>query len=256
MILETALQEWNKHVSWPLLSQVEQDLVISRALVEIFNNDYLKSRVAFRGGTALNKLIFPHPLRYSEDIDLNRLEKGPAKKLIDEIRNALDEMLGQPKKVKSTDLSIKMIYHYPSVDGGTGKLKIEINIRETLPQKDLNKIPFEVKSLYFTGKTTIMAFDTEEMIGTKIRALYQRNKGRDLFDLYELGKLAINWDEVIKSFHKLKIGAGQKEFAPNLEEKMKDAEFLEDMIPLLPKEVSYNINDAYEWFCKVILPKL
>ena len=75
MILEAALQEWKKHVPWPLLSQVEQDLIISRALVEIFNNDYLKSRIAFRGGTALNKLIFPRPLRYSEDIDLNRLEK-------------------------------------------------------------------------------------------------------------------------------------------------------------------------------------
>ncbi len=192
---------------------MEQDLIISRALVEIFNNDYLKSRIAFRGGTALNKLIFPRPLRYSEDIDLNRLEKGPAKKIIDEIRNALDEMLGQPKKVKSTDLSIKMIYHYPSVDGATSRLKIEINIRETLPQKELNPIPFEVNSLYFTGETIVMAFDTEEMIGTKIRALYQRNKGRDLFDLYELGKLSVNWDEVVSSFHKLQIGAGQKEFA-------------------------------------------
>lgn len=230
MILEAALQDWKKYAPWPLLSYVEQDLIISRALVEIFNNDYLKSRIAFRGGTALNKLIFPRPLRYSEDIDLNRLEKGPAKKLIDEIRNALDEMLGQPKKVKSTDLSIKMIYHYASVDGSTGRLKIEINIRETLPQKDLNKIPYEVNSLYFTGKTTIMAFDTEEMIGTKIRALYQRNKGRDLFDLYELGKLTINWDEVVASFKKLSIGAGQKEFSKNLEEKMKTAEFLEDMM--------------------------
>jgi len=256
MILEAALQEWKKHAPWPLLSQVEQDLIISRALVEIFNNDYLKSHIAFRGGTALNKLIFPRPLRYSEDIDLNRLEKGPAKKLIDEIRNALDEMLGQPKKVKSTDLSIKMIYHYPSIDGATSRLKIEINIRETLPQKELNQIPFEVKSLYFTGKTTIMAFDTQEMIGTKIRALYQRNKGRDLFDLYELGKLSINWDEVIASFHKLQIGAGQKEFSKNLEEKMSDVEFSEDMISLLPKDISYNVKDAYDWFCKVLLPKL
>jgi len=96
-----------------------------------------------------------------------------------------------------------MIYHHPSIDGCTGNLKIEINIRETLPQKELSPIPFQVNSLYFTGKTTIMAFDTEEMIGTKIRALYQRNKDRDLFDLYELGKLLLNWEEVVSSFHKL-----------------------------------------------------
>ena len=34
-------------------------LIISRALVEIFNDDYLKKELRFRGGTALNKLHFP-----------------------------------------------------------------------------------------------------------------------------------------------------------------------------------------------------
>lgn len=256
MILETALEEWRKNAPWALLVQVEQDLIISRALVEIFNNDHLKSRVAFRGGTALNKLIFPKPLRYSEDIDLNRLEKGPVSPLINEIRNALDEMLGQPKKVKSTDRSIKIIYHYPSVDGGTGKLKVEINVRETLPQKSLSQIPFEMTSRYFTGKTTVMAFNAEEMIGSKLRALYQRNKGRDLFDLYEIGKLSVDWDEIVASFHKLNIGASQSEFEKNLELKMKDVEFLEDILPLLPVGVTYDAQIAYEWFKKVVLPRI
>jgi len=256
MIAKNVLETWRKNAPWPLLRQVEQDLIISRALVEIFNNEYLKSHVAFRGGTALNKLIFPKPLRYSEDIDLNRLEKGPAKDLIDAVRDSLDGMLGQPKKVKSTNRSIKMLYDYQSVDEAEARLKIEINVRETLPQKSLNKIPYAVESDYFSGKTTVMAFDTEEMIGSKLRALYQRNKGRDLFDLYEIGKISVDWDEIVSSFHKLNTGATKALFEKNLEEKMEDEEFIKDILPLLPDGVIYNAQLAHEWFKEVVLLKL
>ncbi len=79
MIPLTVVTAWRKHVNWPQDEQVEQDIIISRVLIELFNNDYLKNKVAFRGGTALHKLIFSEPLRYSEDIDLNRLEVGPVK---------------------------------------------------------------------------------------------------------------------------------------------------------------------------------
>ncbi len=69
MIPENILEGWRKNAPWPLLAQVEQDLVISRALVELYNNDYLKNKIAFRGGTALHKIILPKPLRYSENMD-------------------------------------------------------------------------------------------------------------------------------------------------------------------------------------------
>lgn len=212
MIAENILQLWRKNAPWPLLGQVEQDLIISRALVELYNNEYLKTRMAFRGGTALHKIILPKPLRYSEDIDLNRLENGPVKKFIDEVRGSLDQMLGQPKKVKSTDRSVKIIYHYDSVDGGIRKLKIEINVRETLPEKKLQEISYKVDSNYFQGSTKIMAFHTDEMIGTKIRALYQRTKGRDLFDLFEVNKTNVDWENIVSSFEKLNIGTSQKDF--------------------------------------------
>jgi len=256
MIAENILENWRKNAPWPFLGQVEQDLIISRALIELFNNDYLKSRIAFRGGTALHKLILPKPLRYSEDIDFNRLETGPAKKVIDEVRNSLNQMLGQPKKVKSTNRSIKMIYQYDSVEGGIRKLKIEMNILETLPEKELQEIPYSVKSDYFEGSSTIMAFNTEEMIGTKIRALYQRRKGRDLFDLFEIGKTNVDWANIVSSFKKLNIGASRKDFEKNLEEKMNNQDFFEDMAPLLPAGVTYDINEAYEWFKKEIIPRM
>lgn len=242
--------------NWPLDYQVEQDLIISRSLIEIFNNKYLNDKIAFRGGTALNKLVLPKALRYSEDIDLNRLENSPVKPVIDSFREALDEMLGQPARVKTTANSIKILYDYPSIDEGTKRLKVEINVRETLPSKPLLKVPYEVNSDYFKGKTTISAFDTEEMIGSKIRALYQRNKGRDLFDLYELSKLNLNWKNIVASFKLLNIGASRKDFEKNLALRMENPEFLEDIIPLLPSGVNYDPVTAFDWFSKEIVPRL
>lgn len=256
MIPKPVLDHWRQLAPFPLDQQVEQDLIISRSLVEIFNHAHLKDRIAFRGGTALNKLIFPKPLRYSEDIDLNRLEKGPAKELITAVREAMQPVLGEESSFKQTKNSLKFFYSYQAIDATSKQLKIEINVRETLPNKELAKVPYKVESDYFTGETTIVAFNTEEMIGSKIRALYQRNKGRDLFDLYELSKMKHNWDNVVASFKLLNIGASKKQFEKNLELKMKDDQFLEDILPLLPTGVTYDPQAAYKWFLEVIIPRL
>ena len=256
MIARPTIEKWRAYANWPLAGQVEQDLVISRALVDLFNHSYLRKRLAFRGGTALHKLVFPKGLRYSEDIDLNRLEEGPAKPIIDGVREALSGMLGQPKKVKSTKNSVKIIYDYDSIDGGTSRLKVEINTRETLPQRPLLHVPFTVDSDYFSGSTTVASFSVVEMISTKIRALYQRKKGRDLFDLYELSKLSMNWDEIVQSFKELKLEVSQLAYSNNLKLKISDKAFLEDIKPLLPIGHRYDPHEAYDWFAREIIPKL
>ena len=58
------VQEWSGTTPWPEPRQVEQDLIICRALCDIFNDPWLSERLAFRGGRAINKLLFAHPLRY------------------------------------------------------------------------------------------------------------------------------------------------------------------------------------------------
>ncbi|KKR74282.1 MAG: Nucleotidyl transferase, PF08843 family [Parcubacteria group bacterium GW2011_GWB2_40_8] len=70
MIPQRYLEEWKTQAPWPANAQVEQDLIITRALVEIFSDDLLKNALAFRGGTALHKLYLQPQARYSEDIDL------------------------------------------------------------------------------------------------------------------------------------------------------------------------------------------
>lgn len=71
MIPRESILEWNEFLPWQDKAMVEQELIISRALVAIFSDDFLASQLAFRGGTALHKLYLSPQPRYSEDIDLD-----------------------------------------------------------------------------------------------------------------------------------------------------------------------------------------
>ena len=96
MIPSMNIVAWGNVAPWAERRQVEQDLAISRTLVELFNDDFLKEELLFRGGTALNKLHFPEPFRYSEDIDLVRTAKGPIKPILTHVRAVLEPWLGKP----------------------------------------------------------------------------------------------------------------------------------------------------------------
>lgn len=76
MIPENYIISWQQDAPWKDYSQIEQDLLISRALIEIFSDDWLSQQLLFRGGTALYKLFFKEPVRYSEDLDFVMTEKG------------------------------------------------------------------------------------------------------------------------------------------------------------------------------------
>ena len=73
------------------------------------------------------------------------------------------------------------------------RLKIEINCFEHFNVLGLIKVPFVVTNSWFSGKAELTTYQFEELMGTKLRALYQRKKGRDLFDL-EKGLIDRNCD--------------------------------------------------------------
>jgi predicted nucleotidyltransferase component of viral defense system len=182
MIPNSYLTAWSKHAPWAERYQIEQDLIISRALVELFSDPFLASELRFRGGTALNKLHFPDPLRYSEDIDLVRTTEGPIGPVLDQLRVVLDHWLGRGAFDQSP-VSPKMIYIVEAEDGSRIRLKVEINTRERTAFDGPVSFPFQMENPWFSGECEIPTFSNDEMLATKLRALLQRDKGRDLFDL-------------------------------------------------------------------------
>lgn len=94
MIPRAHITAWRAQAPWPTDAQVEQDLVICRALTEMYGRPAVGDALAFRGGTALHKLHLPASSRYSEYIDLVQVQAGPIGPLLGEIRAALDSSLG------------------------------------------------------------------------------------------------------------------------------------------------------------------
>lgn len=201
MINRSAITQWNQFVPWNDNAQVEQDLIISRALVAIFSDDYLASQLSFRGGTALHKLYLSPQPRYSEDIDLVQITAGPIKPImfrLGEVLSFLPNRITKQKRYNNTML-FRMESEIPPVI--PLRLKIEINCFEHFDVLGLVKVPFEMENSWFTGKCEITTYRLNELLGTKLRALYQRKKGRDLFDLYvALSEASVDIDEIIKCY--------------------------------------------------------
>ncbi len=262
MISRAYITEWRFNVPWQSDSQIEQDLILNRIIISIFSNELLFKHLRFRGGTALHKLYLFPSTRYSEDIDLVQREAIPIGKLMTEIRKIINPILGKPKWTQNKG---RVTFRYsvkseiPPIE--PLKFKIEINTREHFNVYKVKEKEFNLNSRWFSGKCQIPVYSLEELLGTKMRALYQRTKGRDLFDLwYGLTKGKANPEKIIKSFKTYikfqGISISQKQFINNLQLKVNDSSFINDTKFLLRSDVSYNIYQAYELIIEELIKKI
>ena len=241
---------WSRVAPWAAPRQVEQDLIISRAMVDLFNDEFLKEQLRFRGGTALHKLHFPRPLRYSEDIDLVRTTAGGIGPVLDRVRNVLG-WLGEAR-YEATRVAPKLVFRAYAEDGGAPlRLKVEINTREREVHDESIEIGHTVENPWFAGHASIPTYSREEMLATKLRALLQRNKGRDLFDLAQ--GLAVfetlDTGRVVDLFVHY-LGAAEQAISRSEAEarmfaKLARPGFVEDMRPLLAPDEANALTD--EW---------
>lgn len=263
MIPRRYIEEWKSQAPWPTDAQVEQDLIIARSLVEIFSDELLKNSLAFRGGTALHKLYLQPQVRYSEDIDLVQINSEPINPILKQIRERLS-FLGTKRTVKQHIHNNTIIYRFetemqPVINM---RLKIEINTREHFNVLGLKGIPYKVKNSWYTGECMLTGYELEELLGTKLRALYQRRKGRDLFDLYwamthqniDTGKIIQCYNTYMK--HSVDKPPTQKQFLANMEEKMADREFLEDIHIVLKPGIEYHHEKAWDMIKRELSMKI
>jgi predicted nucleotidyltransferase component of viral defense system len=254
------ITEWRKHAPWPQNNQVEQDLILSRAIVEMFQQKEVKNSLAFRGGTALYKLNDMPPARYSEDIDLVQLESEPIGEVLNAMRKVLDPWLGTPKWVQK-DARVVLKYKFESEDLPPipMRLKIEINSREHFTVYGVKDREFSVDSRWFKGSAMVKTYQREELLGTKLRALYQRRKSRDLFDLWITSqRTSIDPVRVVECFYKYiehdAIDISRAQFEENFRRKLTDPIFGEDIEPLLAAGIDWKRDAAEKYVLEEILP--
>jgi predicted nucleotidyltransferase component of viral defense system len=141
------------------------------------------------------------------------------------------------------------------------KLKIEINCREHLAVFGFKEINISIVNTWFSGRAAIKTYEPEELLGTKLRALYQRSKGRDLFDLWHaIEQLHLDPAKIIHAYFEYLASAGTKikkdDFIGNVEEKMQDSSFRNDIVGLIRPGINFNIDAAYQLIKTEILEKL
>jgi len=245
MIPQQVITTWALTHPWSTPEQVEQDLILSRAICIIASDPYLGKELTFRGGTALHKLHLPQSLRYSEDLDYTRSTGDGVGRVLDTLKDAgrdigctVKSELGEHPKVT---------WRTMSESGVPLRVKIEINTHERSPALPVIAVPFHVSSSWWSGNAAVRTFQLPELLATKLRALYQRSKGRDLFDLWLALTVAnVDSEEVLAAFTPYRpVGYTAKSAISNLEMKLTEDRFRHDLDPLvfLPRN-DYDIDKA------------
>ena len=245
MIPYDIITAWGVSHPWPSREQIEQDLLLSKALINIYENEMLARELVFRGGTALHKMVLPQSGRYSEDLDFVRSSAGG----IGDIMKALTELGKQSGFTVKTKMGPfpKVYWHCVAQTGRNLRIKIEINTYERSPALPLIEVSHTIHTNWFSGDVMVKLFQNEEMAATKLRALYQRSKGRDLFDLWLLtNKIGIDSWLTCQAFSTYRPdGYTAKKAIENLEKKIYDTKFLTDVNNMISADIAdYIVEEA------------
>ncbi|MEQ9152840.1 MAG: nucleotidyl transferase AbiEii/AbiGii toxin family protein [Parvibaculum sp.] len=263
MITIRDIVAWRQHAPWSNDLQVEQDLRLTRAMVAIFSDGFLSSQVAMRGGTALHKVHLAPAARYSEDIDLVLVGDRPEDHIQRALRRVLAPILGEPEfdLVETVRLAvrnlfkpsrvIRQVYPYKPISGlqSIARVKVEVNVTERVPFFDVIDLPVTFPVTSGTPSAiTLRSYDIDEMIGTKMRALLQRDQGRDLFDLWWAisapapdGFLPLRPDRAVAAFQEYMSREGTavsyELYAQELQRKLRLPSFSNDLNGMLRQGV-------------------
>lgn len=257
MIPATAITAWAGTHRWPTRVQVEQDLLLSRVLAAIASHPYAGEELILRGGTALHKLQLDRPYRYSEDLDFVRASAGGIGDLTQAL-TSIGRELGFDIRTRISEHP-KVYFRTVSADGLAIRIKVEINTHERSPAEPPVRLRHSIESSWWSGEAEIRTFAPSELIATKIRALYQRSKGRDLFDLWlALTELQLDPENVLAAFAPYRPrGLTATRAIANLRLKVEDAGFRGDLAPLLADAPpDYEVGSAAELVIERLLRRL
>ena len=167
-------------------------------MAAIFADDFLSDQVAMRGGTVLHKVHLAPAARYSEDIDLVQVGGRPNDQIEKALKRVIEPILGRPRSSVAANITLavrnrvmpssilRLEYHYrpTTAPGMEALIKIEVNYTERQPFYSTLELPYAPSIPGMAESLMLRSYDIDEMLGTKMRALLQRDQGRDLFDLW------------------------------------------------------------------------
>ncbi len=194
----TRLDLQDRAVEWQLAEKVvEKDWVIGWLLWGIGRDEVLGSSWAFKGGTCLKK-CFIETYRFSEDLDFTVLPDGPidadaVAPLLERVLREIEEesgiqLLARPPLLKPRGPgSLQGKIYYRGLGGQQMEFSIkldllaEVVVRETVRREITHPYPDA-----WPDPATVLCYSLEGVFAEKIRAMGERGRPRDLFDIVTL----------------------------------------------------------------------
>jgi len=199
--------------------------VILTFLLQLLSERGILNRLAFKGGTCLRKMIVGSKGRFSTDLDFSGIEEHDHEDVVIEMMEAFEQSFHGIKfsipdgsfyqTGDGLSWGVNPVYVHGWNDSGDSEVKLQVSQRETptlptvmLPQleqsyfKQLPFVPAQINCLALA-----------EMLAEKIRACYQRNKARDIFDLGMFATTPLN-HPLIRRLVVLKLWQAGDSFDP------------------------------------------
>lgn len=199
---------------------IEKDYVLTWILVAINHHKDLAGKWIFKGGTCLKKCYFQN-YRFSEDLDFTILEQGHLRldflyQTFYEIVDWVYDRTGMeiPKELIKFDLHPEIekgyvegrIYYTGPLrqKGSLAKIILDITSNEVLVLKPEKRTILHGYSDFLEELMFTHCYSFTEIFAEKFRALAQRLRPRDLYDvirLYENKAMLHDKDALIKAMH-------------------------------------------------------
>lgn len=247
-ITEGTVRKWGDLIDINNLNVAEHDYRISYLLSDICSNEFLKDKLLLKGGTAINKLHLKSLSRISLDLDFNHI--GSKEEVLKSVRRIRETLI---QIAKEQDQSYKVTFDrryeqttihlkYNSVTGQQPiqPIKIEVSHVERFPI-----LKTESKELMlYNSQTSIETYRIEELLATKLRTIYDRMKGRDLYDLASCIHL-VSDKIVLKKMFLYYFYRDRKVFDPKIFfEKVSNSSYDDDVRGYIRPSVRFDLEDA------------
>lgn len=202
MIPRAELQE--RQAEWGLTEEVvEKDYVLGWLLSGIGSDPRLGAHWVFKGGTCLKK-CFVETYRFSEDLDFTVLAGGPLMEeellpVLTEILDGIEQetgisLLARPPMIRlrpdGRSAEGRIYYRGPRGAPGEAKVKLDLTYDETVVEPPVSRQIAHPYGDELPGDATVQCYSFAEVFAEKLRALVQRTRPRDLYDVVNLYRRA------------------------------------------------------------------
>ncbi|HEY8109337.1 MAG TPA: nucleotidyl transferase AbiEii/AbiGii toxin family protein [Candidatus Nitrosotenuis sp.] len=224
-----------------------------------------QATVICKGGTSLNKVFLGKVQRFSEDIDMDiffkeNLERDDKIQFIkDNIIPLLSDSYTVPKEARRKNI-IMFFCQFQNEIGMKDNIQLEFNISETRTGKnDLVNARSTILPLRL-DKIPVYTFDT--LVAKKLKAFYEREEGKDIYDLYYSLKLNSNVAKIIPILKSVLKSAqiDYDEFKEEIPKKLADSKMMKSLHastnPYIPKNLRIDFMKSSNYISKKIAPYL